>query len=124
MLLLPVVASAQSDGSESVFRSQLIELHSKAIIVLNRVEPSAPRGSYRQQVQEEIFALVRLNHRLEEEAMATKIQSKTLLLVGQASKAVDGLLSALSSYIESEDRAFLGFAKDNNALVWAIRRVM
>lgn len=131
-LLYPVSALAQSGGPESVFRSQLIELHSKAVAVLDRVEKSGPRGIPRQQTLEELFALVRLIHRLEEEASATNLQfmqrgqpsSKTLLLVQQASKSVDGMLAALSNYIESEDRAFLGFARENNALVWSIRKVM
>ena len=130
--LLPVSVSAQSGGSESVFRSQLIDLHSKAIAVLNRVEKGGPHGVPRQQTLEELFALVRLVHRLEEEAGATNLQlmqrgqpsSKILLLVQQASKAIDGMLAALSHYIESEDRAFLGFARDSNALVWSIRKVM
>jgi len=131
-LLLPVCVLAQSGGPESVFRSQLIELHSKAVALLDRVEKSGTRGVPRQQTLEEIFALVRLVHRLQEEAGATDLQfmqrgessSKTLLLVQQASISVDGMLSVLSYYIESDDRAFLGFARENNALVWSVRKVM
>ena len=130
--LLPVSVLAQSSGSESVFRSQFIDLHSKAIAVFERVKNADLRGIPRQQTLEELFALVRLVHRLEEEAGATNLQliqrgqpsSKRLLLVQQASNALDGMLAALSHYIESEDRAFLGFATDSNALVWSIRKVM
>jgi hypothetical protein len=132
LLLLPLATSAQDSGSESVFRSQLIELHGKAIAILDRVEKMGPRESSRQDIRDEVFALVRLIHRLDEEAGATNLQlvrrnqpsSKTLLLVQQAAKAVDGMLSALDNYIESQDRAFLGFAKDNNALVWSVRKVL
>ena len=131
-LLLSVTVFAQSGGPESVFRSQFIELHSKAIGILDRVEKAGPREISRQQTLDEIFALVRLVHRLEEEASATNLQfmqrgqssSKTLLLVQQASKSVDGMLSALTHYIESDDRAFLGFARENNALAWSVRKVL
>ena len=82
--------------------------------------------------QEEILALTKLIHRLEEEAASTNNEyfrrtqksSKTLLLVQQASKAVDAMLAALSSFIDTDDRTFLGFARDNNAQTWAIRKVM
>jgi len=132
LLFLSASASAQTAGAAGVFRAQLIDLHAKTILILERVEKAGPQGVTRQSTQEEIFALVRLVHRLEEEAGAANLQfiqrgqpsNKTLLLVQQAAKAVDGMLSSLDSYLESDDRAFLGFARDNNALAWSIRKVM
>ena len=132
VLVIPASVIAQSSGSEAIFRSQLIELHAKAIAVLERIEKSGPRGIPQQQTREEILAITRLLHRLEEEAAATNLQflqrgqpsNKTLLLVQQASKAIDGMLAALDYYIDSEDRTFLGFARDNNALAWSVRKVM
>jgi hypothetical protein len=123
---------AQPAGAESIFRSQLVELHSKAVAILDRVEKRLPQGPQEIQTREEIFALVRLVHRLEEEAAATNLQSlqrgqpqnKALLLVTQAAKGVDAMLAALDNYIASADRSFLGFARDNNAIVWAVRKVM
>ena len=137
--LLPIVlfflsasAFAQTGGAAGVFRAQFIDLHAKTIAILEQVEKSGPRGVPRQSTQEEIFALVRLVHRLEEETAATDVQftqrgqpsSKILLLVEQASKAIDGMLFALEQYIDSEDRVFLGFARENNNLAWSIRKVM
>jgi hypothetical protein len=123
---------AQTGGAEAVFRNQLVDLHSKAVATLDRIEKAGPRGVPRQPTRDEIFALVRLLHRLEEEAATTNLQfmqrgqpsNKTLLMVQQAAKAIDGMLTALDNYVESEDRAFLGFARDNNALAWSVRKVM
>jgi hypothetical protein len=131
-LLLPSPSYAQSTGAESVFRTQLVDLHSQAIGLLERVEKAVPRGAQATQTKEEILALVRLVHRLEEEAAWTNVQrmqsgepqSKTLLMVQQAAKAVDGMLAALDNYVTSADRSFLGFARDNDALVWSVRKVM
>ena len=132
LFLLSPSVLAQTSGAEAVFRTQIVELHAKAIGILDRIEKSVPGGVPRRETQEEIFALVRLVHRVDEEAGATDLQysrrgqpsSKVLLLVQQAAKGIDAMLTALDSYIESEDRSFLGFARDNNALVWSVRKAM
>ena len=132
--IMPYFSSAQSAGAgqATVFQSQLIDLHTKAISILNRVEKATPHGAAQVEFDEEIAALTSLVFRLEEEAGKSDLQmvklgqppNKRLLMVAQASKALDGMLSALGDYVNTEDRAFLGFAKDNNALVFAIRKVM
>lgn len=131
-LLVAQPSLSQPTGAESIFRSQLVELHSKAVAIIERVEKRLPQGRDEIQTREEIFALVRLVHRLEEEAAATNLQSmqrgqpqnKVLLLVTQAAKGVDGMLAAIDNYIASADRSFLSFARDNNAIVWAVRKAM
>jgi hypothetical protein len=50
--------------------------------------------------------------------------NKTLLLVTQASMALEAMLHALAYFAETEDRAFLGFARESNSLVWSVRKVM
>jgi len=130
--LLAKPTPARSAGVESVFLDQLVHLHSKAIAILDRVEKAVPRGEHEFQTREEILALVRLVHRLDEEAALTNLQlvqrgqpqNKTLLMVQQAAKALDGMFAALENYIASADRSFLGFARDNNAIVWSVRKVM
>jgi hypothetical protein len=124
-------AQAQTGGAESVIRGQLVDLHAKAISILDSIE-KAPAGVARQKTFDEVFALIRLVHRLEEEAAATNLQflkrgqrsSKELLLIQQAAKAIDSTLIAINSFLETDDRAFIGFARDSNALTWTVRKVM
>lgn len=124
LMVSSFASSAQAQSPDAIFRSQVIDLHGKVISVLERVEKTMPTGASREQTLNEIFALVRLVHRLDEEAGATKPETKTLMLVQQACIAMDSMLSALNFYVESEDNAFLGFAKDSNNLVLSIRKVM
>lgn len=94
--------------------------------MLNQVTREIPLEASRHEMFEQNFALVRLVHRLEEEAAATNVMpedSRTaLLLVEQAAKALDGMLKAIDSYVETADRSFLRFARENDALVWSVRK--
>ena len=131
LVCLPLDAQTQAGGAESVFRNQLVDLHAKAISILEKTE-KAPREVPRQQTFDEVFALIRLVHRLDEEVSAANLQvlkrgqpsSKGLPMIQQAAKAIDSTLIALNSYLETEDRAFIGFARDSNALASAVRKVM
>jgi len=134
VLLLPGIALAQGASPESELRSKLFELHRKAVSILERVEESANRGTSLDldQMMEESITLSTRVARLKDEAPAANIQgmgrgapmNKTLLLVTQASMSLEAMLHALTYFAGTEDRAFLGFAKENNSLVWSVRKVM
>jgi len=82
-------------------------------------------------LHERLGALQKIAHRLEETAAdedlklvrANRKTDKTLLLVAQACKAADFTLSALYYYVDTNDRAFLGFARTGLDLVAAISKV-
>lgn len=134
LVFLLTSATAQTSGAEEVFRSQLFDLHAQAISILDRVEKDGPgpRGSPQLVAGREILAIRKLIHGLDEEAGATDLESmrrgqpssKLLLLIQEACNAIDGMFTALGDYIDTEDRAFLGFARENNDLAWSIRKVM
>jgi hypothetical protein len=123
-MVVPFTDSARPQSADAVFRSQAIELHGKAVAVLERVEKTMPTGASQEQTRSEIFALVRLVHRLDEEAGATQPKTKTLMFVQQACVDIDSMLSALDFYVESSDSSFLGFARDSNSLILSIKKVM
>jgi hypothetical protein len=126
---------AQDSGAAKVYRTQFVESRIKVRSILERVDRLS-RGSLDDRMktdsQEEIFALTKLIHRLQEEAGGSNIDAmksghnsnKTLLLVSQGCIAMDFVLSALSSYIDTNDRAFLGMAKDGNSLINSIEKIL
>jgi hypothetical protein len=79
-------------------------------------------------LRQEILALTKLIHRLEEESMATNLDNarsdKTILLVSAGCRAMDFVLGAIDSYIDTDDRSFLGLARDGDALIKSVERLL
>jgi hypothetical protein len=129
-LVLFQTAEAQT-GAANVYRSQFFDLRSKVQSIVKRTEPQS-RGDWdyktRTDLREEILALTKLIHRLEEESMASNIEraktDKTVLLVSAGCRAMDFVLGSLNSYIETDDRAFLGLSRDGDALIKSVERLL
>jgi hypothetical protein len=120
---------AQNVGAAKVYKTQFIELRAKVKLVFDRIEQQ--RGGLTD-LREEILALTKLIHRLQEEAMGSDMEStkrghesdKTLLLVSQGCIALDFVLTALSNHIDTSDRAFIGLAKDGDVLIKSIEKIL
>ena len=132
---LQLSTSAQDSGAAKVYRTQFIETRAKVKNILDRVDMltrGAADNQTKQNLREEILALTKLIHRLDEEAGQSDIDAmnrgresnKTLLLVNQGCMAMDYLLKALDSYLETNDRAFLSFAKDGSKLIDSVEKIL
>jgi hypothetical protein len=83
-------------------------------------------------LQEERLALAKLVHRLGEEAGQANIDvlkregksDRVLLLVSQGCEALSFTLMALDNFADTEDRTFLGLARDGEALAMSIDKLM
>jgi|GEM_PF-4432608 len=126
---------AQDSGAAKVYRTQFLESRVKVKAMLERVDRlsrSTINERTKINLQEEIFALTKLIHRLQEEAASSNIDAatrgqdsnKTLLLVSQGCIAMDYVLSALNSYIDTNDRAFLGLARDGDNLINSVEKIL
>ena len=120
---------AQNAGAAKVYKTQFIELRARTKSIFDRIEQ---RKESLNDLREEILPLTKLIHRLDEEAIGSDLEStkrggeqqKTLLLVAQGCIALDFILSALSNFIDTGDRAFIGLAKDGDVLVKSIERIL
>jgi type I site-specific restriction-modification system R (restriction) subunit len=128
LLCFQVVISAQTSGQRKVYKDNFIELHKK----VNRYFQATCSDSSQIQTREELFTLTKLVHRLEEEASKSDTElpkndletSKTLNLISQGCIVLDFTIQALSEYFAKKDRSFLGLAKDGNALVNNIEKLL
>ena len=125
------IVQAQTSGATNVYRNQFIDLRAKVQSVFQRTEQQSRRADdykAKTNLREEILALTKLIHRLEEESLASNVETrktdKTLLLVSQGCRAMDFVLGALDSYIESDDRAFLGLSRDGDVLIKTVERLL
>jgi len=83
-------------------------------------------------LREEIFALGNLAHRLGVEASQSNLRivkseqdsNKTLLLISQGCDALNFVLTALDNFLDTQDRAFLGLAKDGEALAKTVQKIL
>lgn len=84
----------------------------------------------RHALEERLLALVKLVHRLDETAGETQVAllekgqrpDKKFNLVGQGCLALDFVLRALDNYVDTDDRVFLGLARNGAELVGSIRK--
>jgi hypothetical protein len=126
---------AQDSGAAKVYRSQFLDSRVKVKSMLDTVDRLS-RGTIdnrdKMNLQEEMLALTKLIHRLQEEALSSNNDAvgrnqdpnKTLLLISQGCIAMDYMLSALSSYIDTNDRAFLGLARDGDNLINSVEKIL
>jgi len=86
-------------------------------------------------LREERLALTKLVHRLGEEAQEAaqagndvlereRKLDRVLLLVSQGCEALSFTLMALDNFADTEDRTFLGLARDGEALAMSIEKLM
>jgi hypothetical protein len=125
--VLSALASASLAGSASgtakVFGEQLLDLHRKVKTLLDRAEQPG-RTQEAEALAEEVLATTSLVHRLSEEAMKANLDvlhggihsDRSLLLVSQASEALNFTLLALHNFINTGDRLFLSLARDGEVL--------
>lgn len=134
-LLVSCPAYGQGLGEAKVYKAQFIELHAKVQTIFARIEEQDRRGSDPKSIQrfrEELLALQTLDHRLGEEAARSNMgvlesgrdSNKTLLLVAQGCEGLSFVFVALDNYLETKDRAFLGFAKDGEEIVKSVQKVL
>jgi hypothetical protein len=130
VLVVFQIASAQT-GAPNVYRNQFFDLRARVQSLVKRTEPQS-RATWtnktRMDLREEILALTKLIHRLEEESLASNLDNarsdKTILLVSTGCKAMDFVLEALDSYIDTDDRSFLGLARDGDVLIKSVERLL
>jgi len=134
-LYLTQTAYAQGSGATNVYRTQFFEMHAKVKTIFERAGRqgrSEPNHKARVSLREEILALTKLIHRLEEEAARADLEgmergrnsNKSLLLVAQGCKAMDFVLNALDNYITTDDRSFLSLARDGDSLIKSIEKML
>jgi len=108
------------NGQEKVWLEQSHSLHKKVLDLFQRAESAVslpPRESL--SLQEEILAVSKLLHRLEEESERSNVDgvrkgkqdSRTPLLIAHGAKADDLVLAFLSSWLSTKNPEFLVFAK-------------
>ena len=135
-LLLASTSVLAQPGSEArVYVDQFTNLSNSGKQMLVEVVDSQPQWakspSERLALSKRLWALITLIHRLEETASEANIESfkqsrirdKKLMLVTQGCDGLAFMLRALDFYVETEDRAFLGFARDGAELVARIKNV-
>ncbi len=123
-MLLTVTASAQSMEAP-VYKKQFVELvASLNSVYVESLAQDRKTGSTLD-LDSRMFALMKTAHRLQEQAGQTNVESmkagrskdRTLMLVEQGCISVDGVLNALSSYINTQDKDFLAVAANFNQTV-------
>lgn len=123
-MLLTVAASAQSMEAP-VHKKQFVELVASMNSVYVESLAQEPKTGSKLDLESRIFALIKTAHRLQEQAEQADLDSmkagrskdKTLMLVEQGCISVDGVLNALSSYMNTHDKDFLAVAANFNQTV-------
>ena len=80
----------------------------------------------------ELLALKKLNSSVAKEALTADIRAikggkdtnKDLLLIAQACSVLDIVLDAVANFLNTEDKAFLGIAKDSEKLLESIEKLL
>ena len=123
VVLVSAISSAapQVSPAARVYRSQYKDLRNKATDLLERSR--APRSD-KLALQQENLALVKLVHRLQEEADRDSFDrskpgqsDKSLLLVAQACVALDFMLTSIRNFNDSGDLAFVQLARQAGPLM-------
>jgi hypothetical protein len=122
-------ASAQDVGEVKVYREQFADLHVKVQAISKRIIED---GDTKLSTSEEIIALEKVNHTLSEECLRQNVESqkkgrpenKTLLLIAEGSDALEFELNSLFDYASTNDRSFVGLARDGEDLTKSVEKVM
>ena len=131
LILTATIACAQSQESP-VYLEQFRNLSVSVERITNDVFQGNIRRDNQDSSASRVFALQKLVHRLQEEAGGADIEArkrgarpdKRLLLVQQGCMAVDYLLQALASFIDTDYRVFLSLAADGKQAIAAIAKVL
>lgn len=132
-LLMLTVAMACAQSLESpIYLEQFRNLRVSVERITNDVFQGNIRRDNQDSTASRVFALQKLVHRLQEEAGGADLDSrqhgarpdKRLLLVQQGCMALDYLLQALASFIDTDDRVFLSLAADGKQAIAAITKVL
>jgi hypothetical protein len=129
LFLFNTVALAQNAGAVSVYKAQLLMLHSKTDSILATFDNPRTR---RAEVKEELFTISKLLHRLQEESFRTngediqagKSANKDLLIIEQACILLDFMAESMTNFIDTNDKVFLLLAKDANNLAIQMRKIL
>lgn len=127
--------SQQTSGAAHVYRTQFLELRGKVAIILDKASPvNASRLSPKdkQDLEEELFALTKLAHRLGEESERSDVENlkrgqspdKTLLLIAQGCDLLAFVLTALRNFVDTNDLSFWVLARDGETLVGSIQKLL
>lgn len=119
-------AFAQS-GETPIYKEQFAAL----VQSVDRVYGAAlkePSKAERLSLEEQVFALQKTAHRLQEQAGEAENQSRALgrepdrrlLLIEQGCMSIDLILAATNSFLSTGDRIFVGFATDVRPIVATI----
>jgi hypothetical protein len=120
---LAMPKTAAGDGGTKVYRAQFIELHGKLSLTLERVGKTRDSLSEeeRDTLREEMLAMLKLTHRLEEEAQRANLErmqrgnqtDKNLLTIAIACTGMSLTLKTLDDYVATGDRSFAIFARES-----------
>ena len=117
--LLTISALAQSSETP-IYRKQFADLvHSTDEEYAAALQSPASRED-RQDLNSRLFALEKTAHRLQETVEEANYQAltnhkdndKSLLLIGQGCVSIDAVLTAMSNYLNTDDRTFLAIAAE------------
>jgi len=127
---------AQDTGAAKIYREQFIQLHTKTTAILHRAEELAKGDStdnaLLNNLHEEIFALTKLVHQLSEDSLRSNLDemkrghsfNKTLLLVSSGCEEMNFVLQVLDNFLDTKDRAFLGFAKRGDDITSSLQEIL
>ena len=90
------------------------------------------RQKDKQDIDEELFALTKLVHRLGEESQRSDVENstrgqsrnKTLLLIAQGCDLLAFVLTAVGNFVDTNDLSFWVLARDGDTLVGSIRKLL
>ena len=133
--ILACAMYAQDTPSAKVYKGQFVELHAKTTAILHRADELVRRGSTDSallDLQEEIFAITKLVHRLGEESARSNVDvmkkgqsaDKTLLLVSSGCEEMSFVLQEVDNFLDTKDRAFLGFAKRGDDITSSLQDIL
>jgi hypothetical protein len=133
VLLTASVGAVAQSGETPVYVEQFQNLQSsmeRVFLEVTKSESITNEGRFN--VNERLFALKKIAHRLQEGAGDAGIAAqnsgrkmdKRLRLVEQGCMSIDSVLAALGNFLDTEDRFFLGLAVDLRQTVISIRKVL
>ena len=134
-LVFAVPMDAQGRGAAKIYREQFVQLHERTKAALARAEQQVKNGSSpedRSELRREGIALTTLVHRLSEESGRSYVEdskrvenpNKDLLFIESGCEQLSFVLDALDSFLATEDKAFLSFAKRGNELASSIEELL
>ncbi|HWW16056.1 MAG TPA: hypothetical protein VN310_15450 [Candidatus Dormibacteraeota bacterium] len=136
LLLLACPMYAQdASGVARVYKDQFVQLHSRTTSILHRVEElmrGDPTDRAILNLEEETSALHQLINHLGEDTLRSNLDelkkghspNKTFLFVSSGCTEMGFVLEALDNFMDTKDRAFLGFAKRGEDITGAVQEIL